>query len=285
MIVTAAVAAFLCRPLCSPFAMSSSSDRDLLQLDLYHLLDPSDSLSSSSPATDISRHYRKQARLLHPDKNPNNPNAAAQFDTLQRVYELLSDGTRRADYDERRRRREEKKRKAASEDVKVRLMRERLEERERQGKAGWEANKRQMQAARIQRENEAVIQQLRQTTQPAQPQPQSQQAAARRQAETRWEEQKQAEADGGRHGDRRGEASVEARGTGPSAAALDMRAYEMSTLERMREMARRKREEKEKQTQQQTVGTNERTAKTAAQATPQQEIEVIVLDDERSAVT
>ena len=259
---------------------TSSSDRALFELDLYHLLDPSRTLTSSSPPTDISRHYRKQARLLHPDKNPDNPKAAEQFDTLQRAYELLSDESKRAEYDEKRRRREEKKRKADEEDVRVRVMRERLEEREKAGKAGWESNKRQIQAARIQRENELVIQQLRQQTQPPQP-------SAQKRTEERREERKLADVDEGRHDDR-GYKGANVEGKGAS-AGLDMKAYEASTLERMRAMARRKKEEREKLQQQPANGasahnTDSSSAKTSF-SSAKRESEVIVLDDASGAIT
>ena len=259
---------------------TSSADRDLLELDLYHLLDPSNTLTSSSPQADISRYYRKQARLLHPDKNLNNPRAAEQFDTLQRAYELLTDETKRGEYDEKKRKREEKKRKADEEDVRVRTMRERLEEREKAGKTVWDTNKRQTQTARIQRENEAVIQQLRQRTQPAQ--------FNTAQREPRREERKQAEADEGSYG-KRGNGSVEVEGRGVG-AGVDIKAYETSTLERMRELAKKRKEEKQKQ--QATDGSGARTTADSSSHTgrssghpTQRESEVIVLDDASGAMT
>ncbi len=259
--------------------MTTTSDKDLLELDLYHLLDPTDTLTASSPPTDISRHYRKQARLLHPDKNPNNPKAAEQFDTLQRAYELLTDDTKRTDYNDRRRKREEKKRKLNEEDVRVRLMRQRLEEREAAGKTAWDGNKRHMQAARIQRENEAVMQQLRQhTPQPPQPAPQR----------TEWSRQQRTavEAEGSGNGD--GGRQSGAVGGTAAGAGLDMKAYETSTLERMREMARRRKEERAKQ-QQTTGAANFHLVDGGggAEASPssQRESEVIVLDGASSAIT
>ena len=260
--------------------MSTPSDRELLDLDLYHLLDPTDTLTSSSPQTDISRHYRKRARLLHPDKNPNNPLAASQFDTLQRAYELLTDEAKRSEYDDKRRLREEKKRKVAAEDVRVRVMRERLEEREKAAKVGWESNKRQMAAARIQRENEAVIAQLRQTTAAAT-------AGARRDDSKQAAVEERTYADSAR-------SNVDAEGA-VVGAGLNMAAFEASTLERMREMARRKKEERLRHQQNQSSGTSTHTTdsggsssssvETADQPAVQQEREVIVLDDTSGAVT
>ncbi|MBR0565632.1 J domain-containing protein [Azoarcus sp. L1K30] len=67
--------------------------------------DPYDTLGVSPTATVdvIKTAYRKAARLYHPDKNPS-PDAAARFREIQAAYELLSDETRRRDYDVVRRR-------------------------------------------------------------------------------------------------------------------------------------------------------------------------------------
>ena len=54
--------------------------------------------SDSSYSTgDIKKAYRKLARLLHPDKN-SHPRAEEAFDLLQNAYEVLSDDTKRRDY-------------------------------------------------------------------------------------------------------------------------------------------------------------------------------------------
>lgn len=37
----------------------------------------------------ITKIYRQKARVEHPDKNPNNPNATMRFQTLNAAYELL----------------------------------------------------------------------------------------------------------------------------------------------------------------------------------------------------
>ena len=43
--------------------------------------------------------YRKLALLKHPDKNPDNPRAADEFQALQRAYDLLCDKDARAALD------------------------------------------------------------------------------------------------------------------------------------------------------------------------------------------
>jgi len=49
--------------------------------------------------TVIKQAYRKLARQLHPDLNPNNEAAAEQFKTLNEAYEVLSDTAKRHHYD------------------------------------------------------------------------------------------------------------------------------------------------------------------------------------------
>jgi DnaJ-class molecular chaperone len=40
---------------------------------------------------DIRKAYMKLALQLHPDKNPGDEGASAKFQTLQKVYSILSD--------------------------------------------------------------------------------------------------------------------------------------------------------------------------------------------------
>ena len=51
----------------------------------------------------IKSAYRRNAAKYHPDKNPD-PAAPARFREIQVAYEVLSDTTRRAAYDEHRQR-------------------------------------------------------------------------------------------------------------------------------------------------------------------------------------
>ena len=49
---------------------------------------------------DIKKAYRKLAMKWHPDRNPDNPKAEGNFKEAKEAYEILSDGNKRAAYDQ-----------------------------------------------------------------------------------------------------------------------------------------------------------------------------------------
>ena len=49
---------------------------------------------------DIKKAYRKLAMKYHPDRNPDNPKAEENFKEAKEAYEMLSDGQKRAAYDQ-----------------------------------------------------------------------------------------------------------------------------------------------------------------------------------------
>jgi molecular chaperone DnaJ len=75
------------------------STRDFIEKDYYAAL----GVPKDADATAIKKAYRKLARDLHPDKNPNNAEAEERFKEVSEAYDVLSDEKRRSEYDEARR--------------------------------------------------------------------------------------------------------------------------------------------------------------------------------------
>src|SRR3954454_12608299 len=75
------------------------STKDFIEKDYYAAL----GVPKDADAAAIKKAYRKLARDLHPDKNPNNAEAEERFKEVSEAYDVLSDEKRRAEYDEARR--------------------------------------------------------------------------------------------------------------------------------------------------------------------------------------
>src|SRR6266536_2213747 len=74
------------------------STKDYIEKDYYAAL----GVAKDASAADIKKAYRKLARELHPDKNPGNAEAEGKFKEVSEAYDVLSDETRRKEYDEAR---------------------------------------------------------------------------------------------------------------------------------------------------------------------------------------
>lgn len=66
-----------------------------MSTDYYELL----GVARSASADEIKKAYRKLARQLHPDSNPDDPEAAERFKEVSKAYAVLSDGEQRSRYD------------------------------------------------------------------------------------------------------------------------------------------------------------------------------------------
>lgn len=66
-----------------------------MRKDLYQLLDT----DRNADAGEIKKAYRKLAHQYHPDQNPDNPAAEEKFKEIAHAYEILSDPTKRKQYD------------------------------------------------------------------------------------------------------------------------------------------------------------------------------------------
>lgn len=64
--------------------------------DYYEVLE----ISKSASADEIKKAYRKMAIKFHPDKNPGDKSAEEKFKEAAEAYEVLSDGNKKARYDQ-----------------------------------------------------------------------------------------------------------------------------------------------------------------------------------------
>jgi molecular chaperone DnaJ len=73
-------------------------NNDWANKDFYKIL----GVSKSASAADVKKAYRKLARDNHPDSNPGNKAAEERFKDISEAYSVLSNETKRKEYDEAR---------------------------------------------------------------------------------------------------------------------------------------------------------------------------------------
>src|ERR671937_3080793 len=69
--------------------------RSFMARDYYETL----GVARNASDNEIKSAYRKLARQYHPDRNPGDKQAEARFKEVQEAYDVLSDKTKRANYD------------------------------------------------------------------------------------------------------------------------------------------------------------------------------------------
>ena len=74
------------------------SARDYLDKDFYAVL----GVTKTASADEIKKAYRKLARQFHPDANAGDAKAEEKFKEVSEAYDVLSDDTKRREYDEMR---------------------------------------------------------------------------------------------------------------------------------------------------------------------------------------
>src|SRR5581483_2072350 len=72
---------------------------DWLQKNYYDVL----GVPETATDEEVSRAYRRLARQLHPDVNPDNKEAEERFKDVSAAYDVIGDPTKRKEYDEARR--------------------------------------------------------------------------------------------------------------------------------------------------------------------------------------
>ncbi|CAE7768260.1 Dnajc17 [Symbiodinium sp. CCMP2592] len=122
-------------------AVGKSKDDDLENP--YELLQVEDDAGEK----EIKTAYRKISLKCHPDRHPDDPEAAEKFDRLTRAKDLLLDPIRRSELDRKRKAAHDLEVRHAQEDAKRRKLREDLEGRETAANAKTMAAKRAAQDA------------------------------------------------------------------------------------------------------------------------------------------
>ncbi|QCE08717.1 DnaJ-like protein subfamily C member 17 [Vigna unguiculata] len=132
------------------------------QIDHYAVLGlPSGEEGAKLTEKEINKAYRWKALELHPDKRPDDPNAAANFQQLRTSYDILRDDKARKLFDELLRVKRDRELRHSQRDGKRRKMVSDLERRERDANAPDLAAKEREEEARIARKLKEEIARIR----------------------------------------------------------------------------------------------------------------------------
>ena len=105
---------------------------DITKVDLYGMLE----VSPDATLKEIKSAYRRKALKLHPDKNPNNPEAATLFNQLSEALKILLDETAKAAYDRVLKSKKEAEIRNSKLDATRKKFKDKLEAREKEHQLG-----------------------------------------------------------------------------------------------------------------------------------------------------
>lgn len=142
------------------------------EVDHYLVLGlPSGEEGANLTEKEITKAYRSKARELHPDKRPDDPNAASNFQKLSASYDILKDDKARKLFDDLLRVKRDNQRRQSQRDGKRRKMVSELERREREAFAADPSAKEREEEERIARQLREEIARIRAMHAPAVPVP------------------------------------------------------------------------------------------------------------------
>ncbi|XP_027366498.1 dnaJ homolog subfamily C member 17 [Abrus precatorius] len=133
-----------------------------VEIDHYTVLGlPSGEEGANLTEKDINKAYKSKALELHPDKRPDDPNAASNFQQLRTSYDILKDPKARKLFDDLLRVKRDRELRQSHRDGKRRKMVSDLEQRERDATAPDPSVKEREEEARIARQLKEEIARIR----------------------------------------------------------------------------------------------------------------------------